>query len=152
MIRTVLRPVGIAVGLVAAMTLAAPRAVADEPRSVTFDDLKFDMDKQAPFERSLLTPAIEALSGQTIKLRGFILPTFQTSGLKHFVLVRDNKECCFGPGAALCDAVIVKMSKGQEATFTVRPVLVEGKFAVDPMTGPDGKTVAVFRMVATKVR
>jgi hypothetical protein len=44
----------------------------------------------------MLTKEIEAMDGQLIRIRGYMLPSFQQSGIKKFVLVRDNMECCFG--------------------------------------------------------
>ena len=72
-------------------------------KAISFDDIKFEMKKKAPFKRSLLTKEIVALEDQLIKIRGYILPSFQQKGITRFVLVRDNMECCFGPGAALYD-------------------------------------------------
>ena len=46
---------------------------------------------------------VTALEKQAVRIRGYILPSFQQAGLTQFVLVRDNQECCFGPGAALHD-------------------------------------------------
>ena len=72
--------------------------------------------------------------------------TSTEKGIKSFVFVRDNKECCFGPGAALYDCLIVKMKKGKSATFTVRPIAVEGEFSIKPYEGPDGNTWAIFQL------
>jgi hypothetical protein len=121
-------------------------AVSGRTRDITFDDLKFEMEKGGPFERSMLTPSIEALEGQTVRLRGFILPSFQQAGIKQFVLVRDNMECCFGPGAALYDCVYVEMAPGKTADFTIYPVAVEGVFHVKEWIGPDGKHLAIYSM------
>ena len=78
-----------------------------------------------PFKRSMLTPAIEKLEGQRVRIRGYMLPSFQQSGITQFVLVRDNMECCFGPGAALYDCIIVEMVNDQSCNFSVRPIAVE---------------------------
>ena len=45
----------------------------------------------------MITPAIEKLENTKVRIRGYILPSFQQSGLTQFVLVRDNMQCCFGP-------------------------------------------------------
>ncbi len=96
----------------------------------SFDDLTFELEVNEEFERSLLTPQIEILKGQRIRIRGYIFPTPVRQGIKQFVLVRDNQECCFGPGAALFDCIIVKMNPGKTATFSARPVTVEGRFQI----------------------
>ena len=59
-------------------------------KDISFDDIKFDIVKGAPFKRSMLTKEIEAMDGQLIRVRGYMLPSFQQSGIKKFVLVRDN--------------------------------------------------------------
>jgi hypothetical protein len=124
---------------------------AAKTKDVTFDDIKFDIKKDAPFKREMLTDKIEKLAGSSIKIRGYILPSFQQKGIKQFVLVRDNMQCCFGPGAALYDCILVEMAEGKSASFTVRPVSVEGKFEISEFIGPDGKHLAIYRMVGEEV-
>jgi len=121
-------------------------------KDVTFDDIKFDIKKDAPFKRSMLTEKIEKLADSSIKIRGYILPSFQQKGIKQFVLVRDNMECCFGPGAALYDCIVVEMAPGKSASFTVRPVSVEGKFEISEFKDPDGKHLAIYRLVGEEVK
>ncbi len=118
---------------------------------LTFDDIKFEMDKDVEFEREFLTERIHELDGRWIRIRGYILPSFKQSEINKFILVRDNQECCFGPGAALCDCILVSLEKGRQIDYTVRPVTVEGKFYVKEWkTG--GKVLAVFRMKNAQLR
>lgn len=122
---------------------------------ITFDDLKFDIEKDEPFERDKLTDLIERLDGKRVKLRGYILPStlFKETDIEQFVLVRDNQECCFGPGAALFDCVIVEMVPGRTTDFVTRPVTVEGKFKIQEYEYPDGSGhFAVFRIDGMGVR
>ena len=132
------------------------REAARKQGDITFDDLKFDIEKDGKFEPEMITPGIKELAKRTLKLRGFILPTsvFQQSGIKQFVLVRDNQECCFGPGAALYDCVIVEMAPGKTTNFATRVVTVKGKFEIDPdsFQYPDGGHYAVFKMTAEEVK
>jgi hypothetical protein len=133
------------VELVAGPTIAVPPTTT---RAVdrTFDDIKFDLAPGAPFRRELLTAEIESLAGQRVRIRGYILPTSQSRGIKQFVLVRDNQECCFGPGAALYDCVLVEMQPGRTAEFSIRPVAVEGTFRIELLNGPDDVPLAIYRM------
>lgn len=128
-----------------------PTAIAD----ITFDDIKFDIQPDEPFERSMLTEKIEKLGGRRIRIRGFILPSFQQTGLTQFVLVRDNLSCCFGPGAALYDCIVVEMEPGKSTDYSLYPVAVEGTFSVkefkDP-GDPDGKTLAIYHLDGESVR
>ncbi|WP_197529652.1 DUF3299 domain-containing protein [Botrimarina mediterranea] len=126
----------------------APARIEDR----TFDDIKFDIEPDAPFDRSMLTEEVRQLDGERIRIRGYILPTSQASGIKNFVLVRDNQECCFGPGAALYDCILVTMQGDKSAEFSVRPVAVEGKFKVEEFYGPDDKPLAIYRLDGEAVK
>lgn len=113
---------------------------------ISFDDIKFDMEKGAAFERSMLTPKIEALDGRKIRIRGFILPPPVASGLTRFVLVRDNLSCCFGPGAALYDAIFVEMVDDKSTDYTISPVTVEGVFTIRELRDPDDNIMAIYHL------
>jgi hypothetical protein len=125
---------------------------ADKIKGISFDDIKLDLKKDQPFKQELLTAAVKKLDGKNVRIRGYILPSFQQTGIKQFVLVRDNMECCFGPGAALHDCIVVEMSGGATTDYTVRPVTVEGKFSVKQLTDPDGKTLAIYRLDGKSVK
>lgn len=129
-----------------------PVAKPEQLKDKTFDDIKFDIEPDAPFDRELLTDTIRELDGGRIRIRGYILPTAQSRGIKQFVLVRDNQECCFGPGAALYDCILVTMEPGESTEFSVRPVAVEGEFTVDEFYGPDGSPLAIYRLTGEAVR
>ena len=129
---------------------------------INFDDLSFKIEKDAKFKPALLTDDIKKLDGVKVKLRGYILPStlFKETNIDQFVLVRDNQECCFGPGAALFDCVIVEMVPGKTTDFVTRPVTVEGKFKIDTEkykypngVGPRGAShFAIFKIDGVKVK
>lgn len=130
----------------------APSGTPDRLRDISFDDLKFDINKGDPFQRSLLTDKIEALNGKPVRIRGYILPSFQQTGLTQFVLVRDNLSCCFGPGAAIYDCVIVEMKPGHSTDYSLYPVAVDGTFTIHEMLDPEGKAVAIYHLDGEQVR
>ncbi len=133
-----------------------------EKGDISFDDLKFDIDKDEAFDPKKLTDTLRFLNGRTVKLSGYILPStlFKETDINEFVLVRDNQECCFGPGAALFDCVMVEMVPGKTTDFVTRPVTVKGKFVFDPKkyqypagVGPNGAShFAVFRIEGVQVQ
>jgi hypothetical protein len=134
---------------------AASRACAAEQaatKEITFDDVKLDLKAGAPFQRSLLTPSVKKLDGMPVRIRGYILPSFQQSGIKQFVLVRDNMQCCFGPGAALHDCILVEMTGNATADFSVRPVSVTGVFSIREVVGPDGQHLAIYHLDGKEVK
>ncbi len=121
-------------------------------REISFDDIVFDMNDDTTFSQALLPENVVSLKGQRIRIRGYILPSFQQTGLTQFVLVRDNMECCFGPGAALYDCIVVKMAPGRTADFSIRPVAVTGIFGIRELKGPDGNHLAVFALTGDSVQ
>lgn len=138
------------VGLIAH---AAERRSGGKVNDVTFDDVKLEMEKDDPYDSSLLTEKIKQLDGKEIRIRGYILPSFQQTGIKQFILVRDNMECCFGPGAMLHDCIVVEMVSPAETSFTVRPVSVEGKFSIREFKDPvNGKYLAIYHLDGREVK
>ncbi|GAA4435289.1 DUF3299 domain-containing protein [Bremerella cremea] len=136
---------------------AAPKRERPTPKpqpgktlDLTFDDIKFDIEPDAKFERKMLPQAIEDLGGQKIRIGGYMLPAFQQRDIKQFVLVRDNMECCFGPGAALYDCILVDMD-GRGVDYTVLPVTVEGTFTVKEYVA-DGRHMAIYHLQGVGVR
>ena len=119
---------------------------------LSFDDVKFDIEKDGDYEEEMLTDFIRNLVGEKIKIRGYMRPAFKQSGLKTFIFVRDNQECCFGPGAALFDCMIAKMKRGRTADYTVRPIAIEGTFYLKELHDAEGKVRAVFRVKDVVVR
>ncbi|HWC88059.1 MAG TPA: DUF3299 domain-containing protein [Pirellulales bacterium] len=142
------------VALAPSLAAAADTAEASpaKKRAITFDDLLLDLKKDEPYKPELLTDKVKKLDGRQIKISGFILPGFQQSGIKQFVLTRDNRECCFGPGAALHDCILVELQGNVTTDYTVSPVSVEGKFSVKPIPGPGGKDIAIYHLDATTVK
>lgn len=147
---------------VAASTTAPVPGVATTPvstagselgpiREASFDDVKFPMEKTEQFHETMLTEKVRGMFNSRIRIRGYMYPTLRKRGLTQFVLVRDNLECCFGPGAALFDCVLVSMVPGQTAEYSVRPIAVEGTFRFDPLAGPDGRPVAIYQMIGEQV-
>jgi hypothetical protein len=109
------------------------------------------MKKEDPFKRSLITPAIEKLDGGRVRIRGYILPPFQQTGLTRFVLVRDNMACCFGPGAAIYDSMVVDLKPGMTIDYTVAPVAVVGTFNIREVEGVAGRPISIYHVTAEKV-
>ena len=133
------------------LSIPALASAQGKAKNITFDDIKFEMKKEEPFKRSMITDKIEALESQPVIIRGWILPTstFQLKGIKQFVLVSDNQEFCFGPGAALFDSIQVEMDPGKSVDFTTRPIAVEGVFSIREFK-IDGKIYSIYHLQAVK--
>ena len=131
--------------------LEAPSAEAGVT-AITFDNLMFPMERDDPFSPTLLTDAVRSLFDKKIKIRGFIHPScpYET-GVKSFILVRDDQGCCFGPGALLYDCIIVDMVPGRTTNFSTRPVAVQGLLKFREYKDLNGKHEAIFHLDAESV-
>jgi hypothetical protein len=127
-------------------------AAAEPPRNITFDAFRFEMKKGDPFERKLLTPAIEKFVGKKIRIRGWMNPGSEAVGLTEFYLLRHNLECCYGPEAFLYDNMLVKLNPGVTTNYTTLPVAVDGVFDVHEVKLPDGTWGSIYLLSAERVK
>lgn len=118
-------------------------------QDINFDTVQLKLESRDLYAHSLLTPAVLALDGQRVRISGFINPDFaMTMELAGFYLARDNKTCCFGPNALLCDFVTVQMRKGETMHFTHGVVTVEGTFRIDERKDDfDGSYSSIYSIV-----
>jgi hypothetical protein len=75
---------------------------------------------------------LRSLDGKRVRLRGYMYPTYE-SEVEQFILLRDNLECCFGPGAKIYDNLMVDMKPGTKSKYVnMRESLeVVGRFRID---------------------
>lgn len=125
----------------------------DGVRDLTFDDLEIKIARDGDFQESMLTDAIRELEGKEVVLRGFMLgaSVFQQTGITQFVLIRDNQECCFGPGAYIYHNVQVEMTPGVTANFTSRPITLTGTFHIRPFRVGE-KCYSIYHIAARSAR
>lgn len=142
---------------IAACCWGSALSYADEAgyRNITFDDIKLELEKDEKYiPEKHLNEKVDKLQGQKIRIRGWIHPSvFTQTGITQFVLVRDNQECCFGPGAALHDCILIEMEAGKSTSFTTRPIAVEGVFKIEEIPGgPKGRQLAIYGMKAVSAK
>ncbi len=109
-----------------------------------FDLLKIlNMDPVTPDAPNLLPDWLKDLDGQRVRVRGFMYPPFQETGIVVFVLARDNQICCFGRNPKVYDLVKVTMRSGTSANYIQnRPFDVVGVFHIRPNV--DGDTLVML--------
>jgi len=132
--------------------LAAPQAAGDVV-GITFDSLMFDMKPTDPFSPTMLSDAVRGLFDKKVKIRGYFWPGVPfEKGITNFILVRDDKGCCFGPGALIYDNVMVSMAPGKTANFTTRPIAVEGVLTYrEDRPGRNDSPVSIYHLEAQSV-
>ena len=105
-----------------------------------------NMDPVIPDAPKLMPQWLKNLNGKRVRIRGFMGPAFQSTGLRSFLMGRDNKACCMGPNAKVYDVFLVKMRKGVTTSYMPnRPFDVVGIFQIKPWI-EDGEVLQLYQM------
>lgn len=104
---------------------------------VSYDDIDLlkvlNMEPVPPNAPEYFPQWLKELDGKTIRIRGFMYPTFVATGLTGFTLARDNGICCFVRQPKIYDIIAVVMADGETTDYIAnRPFDVEGIFRIDP--------------------
>ncbi len=104
---------------------------------VTYDDidlLKVLNMEPVPIDAVQHFPSwLKSLDGTTIRIRGFMYPTFEATGLTGFTLARDNGICCFVRQPKIYDIIAVELAAGVTSDYIEgKPFDVEGVFRIQP--------------------
>jgi hypothetical protein len=75
--------------------------------------------------------------GRDVLLKGYMYPGKQTQGIRQFLLVRDQGDCCFGGNPKITDRVLVQLAETGGIEFTPRLVKIAGRFHVRPAGAPE---------------
>lgn len=126
-----------------------PAPSAGKPYETTIQELgnfRFDQDKGGNIPRD-----VQALSGATVRLTGFMIPLDQADKIKQFVLVPDLFACCFGQPPQVQHSVIVTCPEGKAVSYFPDQIQVEGKLTVEEKKD-DGYIVSIFEVACTSVK
>jgi len=87
----------------------------------------------------------QELDGQKIFIKGYIFPGSTTkSGIRQFLLVRDQGDCCFGGNPKITDRIQVTLKDPLRLTFNTRVNKVAGVFRLQPVQNAVDAGGAVF--------
>jgi hypothetical protein len=126
-----------------------PAPSAGKPYQVTIQELgnfRFDQDKGGNIPKD-----VQALSGATVRLSGFMIPLDQADKIRQFVLVPDLFACCFGQPPQVQHSVIVTCPEGKAVGYFPDQIQVEGKLTVEEKKD-DGYIVSIFEVACTSVK
>jgi len=94
----------------------------------------------------------KALDGQRVYIKGFVYPGRQTTGLKEFVLCRDNGSCCFGGQPKLNDMIQVTLKEPLTLNYDTTMRQLAGTFKVQPGASKDGVGQVLYQLEADFLR
>lgn len=117
---------------------------------VSYDDLDLlkilNMEPVPPDADKYFPDWLRQLDGQRIRIRGFMYPQFESTGIERFVLARDNQICCFGRDPKVYDLIEVTMAPGRTTDFILgRPFDVVGIFHIE-LVAEGGKPLGLYRI------
>jgi hypothetical protein len=96
----------------------------------------FDLAKG---KTDIFNPEVKAFDGQQVFIKGYMYPTNETRGLKTFLLVKDNAQCCFGGNPKINDMILVTMKSGRGVDYHQGILMsIGGVFHCQKSTGPAG--------------
>ena len=109
---------------------------------VSYDDIDLlrvlNMEPVTPNAPDLMPKWLRDLDGKRVRIRGFMYPPFEETGIERFVLARDNQICCFGRNPKVYDLIDVQMRPGVSTHYIQnRPFDVTGVFHIAPVADPD---------------
>lgn len=122
---------------------------------ISFDDFDLlkilNMEPVTPDAPNLLPSWLKGLEGKRVRVRGFMYPPFEETGIRVFVLARDNQICCFGRDPKVYDLVKIVMREGESTNYIQnRPFDVVGIFQIRP-DEEDGKLLQLYQMTDAQV-
>jgi hypothetical protein len=117
---------------------------------VSYDDIDLlkvlNMDPVPPDAATYMPAWLKGLDGRRVRIRGFMYPTFQQTGVRAFGLARDNQICCFGRNPKIYDVFDVALHEGVTTDYIPnRPFDVVGVFHIRP-EAEDGKLIRLYEM------
>lgn len=92
---------------------------------------------------------IRELSGKTVRIRGFMYPTFKAENITTFVLTRDKDICCFGPNPKVHHRIHVVLAAAETANYMEQPFDFQGVFKVDAQFD-SGELFQIFHLEDAK--
>jgi hypothetical protein len=84
-----------------------------------------------------LHPDVAPLIGQKVFLKGFMWQTQMAEGLKSFVFLKDNGECCFGGSPKPYDMMVVTMDGEKTTRAFTGMVAVSGVLSANVNAGEE---------------
>jgi hypothetical protein len=144
------QPAAAAAAPVAAERTPHPAPKPGEVLDMTIKELgnfEFDVDAANP----TIPTDVQALSGATIKLHGFMIPLDQAENISRFALVPSLFNCCYGQPPQIQHTIMVTCPKGKAVQYCSEEIVVEGKLSVGAIKD-DGYITGIFAVETTSVK
>jgi Domain of unknown function (DUF4190)/Protein of unknown function (DUF3299) len=101
---------------------------------ISYSDLQPDPEQAG----QQVPPSALELEGKHVFIKGYLYPGREKDGIKQFLLVRDQGDCCFGGNPKITDRIQVTLAGPLRVSYQTRLFKVGGKFHVAPMDQATG--------------
>ncbi|MDA0834406.1 MAG: hypothetical protein O2955_06175 [Planctomycetota bacterium] len=110
----------------------------DNAVRISYDDIDLlkviNMEPVTPDAPKYFPEWLKDLEGKRVRVRGFMYPEFEPTGLEMFSLARDTQICCFGRDPKVYDVFRVILKEGVTTDYIeLKPFDVIGTFHIDPV-------------------
>lgn len=92
------------------------------------------------------------MHGKDVLLKGYMYPGKQQHGIRQFLLVRDQGDCCFGGNPKITDRVLVQLTEKRGIEFTARLRKIAGRFSIRPAGSADVEGGVLYHLEDAVVR
>lgn len=117
---------------------------------IELDELAVSFSRKEPFTLEKVPQSIRKLTDRRIRIRGYMFPTFEETGIVEFILNGETKANVAGFGAGLDYIPIhylidVSLREGIDVEYTSEPFIIEGIFSIEPDFS-NGELMILFRI------
>lgn len=131
-------PLATGIGII---TYQAMNEVPEGSLPITYEVLQ-------PKGGELMPASAQVLDGKKVYIKGYMYPGEQTTGIKEFVLCRDNGTCCFGGQPKLTDMIQVKLKESLILDYHTGLRYIAGNFKVQQDTAPGSLGTVLYHLEA----
>lgn len=99
-----------------------------------------------------IPPSAVKMDGRNVLIKGYMYPGKRQQGIRQFLLVRDQGDCCFGGDPKITDRVLVQMADKGGIDFSARLRKIAGKFSIRPSGAPEVDGGVLYHLEDAVVR
>lgn len=114
--------------------------------------LRIGYEALQPRPGELIPASARELDGKKVFIKGYMYPSSQMTGIREFVLCRDNGTCCFGGQPKLSDMIQVNLKEPLALDYQTGLRHVAGTFRVVPNAAAAGPGSVLYRLDAEYAR
>jgi hypothetical protein len=115
---------------------------------ISFNDMQPDELEQRG--GVIVPPDVAQLEGKRVFIKGYMRPPQYNTGIDSFLLVRDNKQCCFGDLSSVkyWDQILVKMTGSRRLNYSDGVYSIGGILSIQPQNSAFIGKYPVFSLQA----